>query len=331
MSKKPPESRENAEPAVPPGLTKKQPAEAPTTRTGEVKKPAEPAQPALTNKAGEAKKPGEPAVTNKTGDGVKKPGDETIPWVGGSSRDSFTEKEELENSAITGIAKTPSGSQRSKEAAPEVSQGAWRERVFTPRGVMSKDEITGALEGSLRAVLASANHVKVAFEEVRRAWLPILRQALEQSGGDGVDVFLVCSLKPPGRTAMDPLFRELVTGMENVRKGRDLAHFEEEAIKVVELVRRVMSFDKPRRLSFKQMERELEGKLEVDELLAIAFADDGELTRREREIASTMEQLRDQIRSRPGNQPDGMYSNFVRLKAEFRILDAELKRRAPKH
>lgn len=259
---------------------------------------------------------------------TRKPGDETIPQVSGSSRDSFTERDEVETSGITGVAKTPSGSQKAKEAAPEVSQGAWRERVFTPRGVMSRDEIVQALEGSLRGVLASANHPRVAFEEVKRAWLPILRQALEQSGGDGIDAFLVTALKPPGRTAMDPFFRDLVAAMELLRKGRDLAHFEEEALKVVELVRRVMSFEKPRRLSFKQMERELEGKLEVDELLAIAFADDAELGRREREIASTMEQLRDQIRSRPGNQPDGMYSNFVRLKAEFRILDAELKRRA---
>ena len=39
-------------------------------------------------------------------------------------------------------------------------------------------------------------------------------------------------------------------------------------------------------------------------------------------------ELRDQIRKMPGKQPDGMYANFVRLKAELRVLDAELKRRA---
>jgi hypothetical protein len=32
----------------------------------------------------------------------------------------------------------------------------------------------------------------------------------------------------------------------------------------------------------------------------------------------------------PGKQPDGMYANFVRLKAELRVLDAEIKRRAGK-
>ena len=85
--------------------------------------------------------------------------------------------------------------------------------------------------------------------------------------------------------------------------------------------------DKPRKLSFKALERELEGKLEVDELLLVAVSDDGELTRRLKEIGGTMESLRDQLKKRPGKQPDGMFSNFVRLKAEVRVLDAELRRR----
>jgi hypothetical protein len=76
------------------------------------------------------------------------------------------------------------------------------------------------------------------------------------------------------------------------------------------------------------MERELEGKLEVHELILVRLSSDEELTRRLREIGSTMEQLRDQLKSRPGLQPDGMFSNFVRLKAEVRVLDAELKHRA---
>jgi hypothetical protein len=89
----------------------------------------------------------------------------------------------------------------------------------------------------------------------------------------------------------------------------------------------VLAFDKPRKLSFKVLERELEGKLEVDELFLLAVSDDGELSRRLKEIGSTMESLRDQLKKRPGKQPDGMYSNFVRLKAEVRVLAAELRRR----
>jgi hypothetical protein len=48
------------------------------------------------------------------------------------------------------------------------------------------------------------------------------------------------------------------------------------------------------------------------------------------EIGNTMNMLREQIRKMPGKQPDGMYANFVRLKAELRVLDAEIKRRAGK-
>ncbi|GMU61132.1 MAG: hypothetical protein AMXMBFR34_28950 [Myxococcaceae bacterium] len=251
----------------------------------------------------------------------KKPGDETIGGLPSFARaeDSF-------------IGRSPSASGVQKAvtavAAPEVSQGKWRERVFTPRGVMSRDEILHALETGLRQAVGSANHQRVAFEAVRKSWLPALRQALEQAGGDGIDAWLLSILKPPGRNAMDPLFGELVDAIGRMRARADLAGLEEEGIKAIELVRKVLEFAKPRKLSFKQMERELEGKLEVDELLLARLSSDDELTRRLREIGSTMEQLRDQLKSRPGQQPDGMFSNFVRLKAEVKVLDAELKRRA---
>jgi hypothetical protein len=227
------------------------------------------------------------------------------------------------------IGNAPSGPQKALtgEVAPEVSQGAWRERVFTPRAVMPRAEIVSSLEASLRVVLSSANHVRVAFEELRRGWLPAIRQALEQGGGDGLDAWLSSLLKPPGRTGLDPLLPTLVADFARLRAAKELAAFEEEALKAIETVRRVRAFDKPRKLSFKVLERELEGKLEVDELFLLAVSDDGELSRRLKEIGSTMESLRDQLKKRPGKQPDGMYSNFVRLKAEVRVLDAELRRR----
>jgi hypothetical protein len=227
------------------------------------------------------------------------------------------------------LSEFPSGPKKigSGEAAPEVSQGKWRERVFTPRAVMTKDEVLTDLEASVRVVLSNANHVRVAFEELRRAWMPTLRQALEQAGGDGLDAWLGMILKPPARPGMDPLFPALVTDFARLRAAKELAAFEEEAHKVIATVQRVLGFEKPRKLSFKALERELEGKLEVDELLLIAVSDDSELTRRLKEIGGTMESLRDQLKKRPGKQPDGMFSNFVRLKAEVRVLDAELRRR----
>ncbi len=211
--------------------------------------------------------------------------------------------------------------------APEVSQGVWRERAYVPRAVLTREEVVSGLETGLRNVLGSANHTSVAFQEVRTAALPFLRQALEQTGGDGIDAYLTRVLKPPGRRAIDPLFDDLVAQLIRLRSVRDLAQFEEEALKCFEVVRRAYELAQPRRFSFKQMEHELEGKLEIDDLLLIACADDNELSRRLSEVGKTMEQLRDQIRDRPGAKPAGMFGSFTKLKAEMRVLDGEMKRR----
>jgi hypothetical protein len=280
------------------------------------------------------KKPGDETLRVPPGLTPKKPAPSapsapSLRPIDAPPTDSFVGRP---GAGLQALGNAPSGPQKALtgQAAPEVSQGAWRERVFTPRAVMSKEEIVSSLEASLRVVLASANHARVAFEELRRGWLPTLRQALEQGGGDGLDAWLSLLLKPPGRTGLDPLVPTLVGDFARLRAAKDLAAFEEEALKVVETVRRVLAFDKPRKLSFKVLERELEGKLEVDELFLVAVSDDGELSRRLKEIGATMESLRDQLKKRPGKQPDGMYSNFVRLKAEVRVLDAELKRRGAK-
>lgn len=258
--------------------------------------------------------------------GPKKPGDETVRIPPGLKLKQQSEPVAADafvtQPAVEAVVRKAQG-----EVAPEVSQGKWRERVFTPRAVMSNDEILKALEGSLRGLLASANHVRVAGEELRRVWLPVVRQALEQAGGDGLDVWLSSILTPPGKPGHDPLLPSLVADFARVRAAKDLSLLEEAAHQAIATIRRVLSFERPRKLSFKVLERELEGKLEVDELFAIAIADDAELTRRLKELGSTMESLRDQLQKRPGKQPDGMFSNFVRLKAEVRVLDAELRRR----
>jgi hypothetical protein len=250
----------------------------------------------------------------------KKPGDETIQGVPnfGKTTDSFVG----DASASTSRSGKVVG-----EMAAEASQGAWRERVFTPRGVMPRDEILKGLESAIRLSLSNAKYARIAFDTVRGNWLPFLRQAVEQAGGDGIDVWLVGLFKGSSRRPLDPLLATLVGGLARMRLARDLAHFEEEALKAIEQVRQALEADTPRRLSFKQMERELEGKIEVDDLLLIAFSSEDELTRRISEIGNTMGQLRDQIKSMPGKQPDGMYSNFVRLKAELRLVDAELRSR----
>jgi hypothetical protein len=250
----------------------------------------------------------------------KPPGDETmrgLPGFADRATDSFVGNTKVSLSDI----------KKAAEAAPEVSQGAWRERVFTPRAIMSRDEVKAGLQGSLRTCLASANHPRVAFDQVRDAWLPLLRQALEQAGGDGLDTWLLHLFSPPGRPPKQAFFTELSEHLGRMRVAKDLAVFEEEALKTVAAIDAALG-NAPVKLSFKQMEKQLEGKLEVDELLKLRAGADDELTRRLTEIDGTMSQLRDQIRKMPGKQPDGMYANFVRLKAELRVLDAELKRRS---
>ena len=252
---------------------------------------------------------------------TKKPGDETIKGTPGFDQRS-------EDSFVGGKNKVSlSDLKKAAEAAPEVSQGAWRERVFTPRAVMSREEVKAGLQSALRVALSSVNQPRVAMEKVRPAWLPLLRQALEQAGGDGIDSWLQALFSPPGKVAKNPLFQELSEALLRMRNAKDLAGFEEDALKTVELVDAALG-NAPTKLSFKQTERQLEGKVEVDELLGIRCGADDDLTRRLTEIGNTMGQLRDQIRTMPGKQPDGMYSNFARLKAELRVLDAELKRRA---
>lgn len=250
----------------------------------------------------------------------KPPGDETIKGLPGFDQratDSFVGRSKVSLSDI----------KKAAEAAPEVSQGAWRERVFTPRAVMSRDEVKLGLQSSLRVALGTVNHPRVALDKVRMAWLPLLRQALEQAGGDGIDAWLTGLFAPPGHDAKQAFFDNLSAALGRMRAAKDLAGFEEEALKSVEQIDAALGTT-PVKLSFKQMERQLEGKLEVDELLGIRSGADDDLNRRLTEIGNTMGQLRDQIRKMPGKQPDGMYANFVRLKAELRVLDAELKRRA---
>ena len=256
---------------------------------------------------------------------TKKPEDETLRGVPDFGSVDSTK---VSSASLPAVQRQSSTSLRA--VAPEVSQGVWRERAYVPRAVLTGDEVISGLETGLRNVLSDANHTSVAFQELRATWLPFLRQALEQTGGDGIDAWLLRVLRPPGRRAMDPLFDDLLGQLRRLRAARDLAQFEEEALKCSEVVRKAFGREQPRRLSFKQMELELEGKLEIDDLLLAAGCDDSELTRMLVEIGKTMEQLRDQIRSLPGSKPAGMFGNFTRLKAQMRVLDGEIKRRGLK-
>lgn len=263
----------------------------------------------------------------------KKPGDEAIrgaPAPAPKRNDSFmTRPSAPTQPGVPGAKQPVTGSGRVPEVAPEVSRGAWRERVFTPRAVLSREEIAQALEAALRAAIAVPGPLAAAQVELRGAWMPVLRQALEQAGGDGLDCWLLGALKPPGRSPHDTLWRELVQALSSLADAPGRPELETSGRAVIALVQQALLVDRPKKLSFKQLERELEGKLEVDELLCIGTAGTAVLERRLEELGATLEQLRDQIKTRPGAKPDGMYSNFSRLKVEARVLAAELKRRGP--
>lgn len=201
-------------------------------------------------------------------------------------------------------------------AAPEVSQGRFRERAYQARAVMSRDEIRAALTDGLR-------DAKGRFEALKTAWWPALRQALEQAGGDGLDVWLYGLFAPPGRAPRQPLFTSLSEALIRLPSS---ATFEPDAQAIITLVDTELAAPKPAPLSFKQLEKELEGKLEVDEVLSIRSATLEELTRRLTEVGASLEKLRDEMRG-PGKQGGGLYSNFARLKYEVKLLDLELKRR----
>jgi hypothetical protein len=216
-----------------------------------------------------------------------------------------------------------------KAAAPEVSQGAWRERAFAPRGIMSPDEILKGMAEVLANVRTKQGPKSLMLAKVRDEWLQFLRQAVEQAGGDCLDAWLQAALKPgTGQAGINLVLVELYVAFEKMRGAsgvEPMLIIAEEAIKAV---KRTLDAPSKRQCSFKVLERELEGKIDVDGLILFLLSSDDELTQRAKEIGQTLERLRDELKSMPGAGPQGMYSNFARLKAEARVIDGELKRRA---
>lgn len=183
------------------------------------------------------------------------------------------------------------------------------------------DETLAGLEFSLRSVLAEASHPREAFEEVRQAWLPWLGRALELAGGDGADAWLSALLGPPRPGAADPLFGELVAGVAALRACRDLVGFEQQAFALLAVVQTALRAPGPAPLSTQVLGRELEASLGPDELLRVACATHEELARRLRDLGAGLGELKDQLGSTE------VELSFARLKAELRLVDAELSRR----
>lgn len=211
------------------------------------------------------------------------------------------------------------------EAAPEVSQGAWRERAFIPRGVMAPEALVAGLEQALALAAERPFAAGASASALGRDWLPLLRQAVEQAGGDGLDAWLLTALKPPGRAATTAFCDALAGAFGKVRAAADAAALAAAGKELIALVQGALAQKK--RVSFKVLEKELDGKLEVDELLAVRFATVAELEARAAEVSATLDSLRAQVKAQPGARPDGIYANHARLKAELRVIKAELSLR----
>src|SRR5439155_146645 len=152
---------------------------------------------------------------------------------------------------------------------------------------------------------------------LKERWLPLLRQAVEQAGGDGLDGVLSSLLGKP-KPARDPLVNDLVALIGKLNREENSGKLLDESKKALELVRGALSSKTARKVSLKWLERELEGRIEVDTLLSILFSDDEQLKTRLASVDEALSQLRGQFSTMPGAHPDGMFSNFSRLKVEKR-------------
>lgn len=202
------------------------------------------------------------------------------------------------------------------EAAPELAS-AFKERAFVPRGTMPPDAVVAGLRESLGVLDANSDALVVA-------WQPFLRQAVEQLAGDGVDAVVSGLRKPPGKTAVTPFFTELLEAVAGLHRA-PVAEMRGAAERVVAKVEAALAT--PARVSLRSLERQLEGRVDLETLLSVLLGSDGFLDLREGQLLETLESLRAQLRQMPGKQPEGMLWNFTRLKAERELIELERRRR----
>jgi len=221
---------------------------------------------------------------------------------------------------------------RMQDAAHEVSQGPWRERAFAPRAVMPPEEIVAGLRNELKMALVSSplgggDAVGTARQQVKAGWLPFVRQAIEQAGGDGLDGLLRALLGRPGPKVNDPLVADVFAGYAAMNEAATVDAFMQEAGKVQSLIEQALAQPAPKKLSFRALEKDLEGRLDLDAVLVLFFSTGEELALRLADVHQSIDNLRKQLRESMGAQPNASLWNFSRLKAEHILIEAEQKRR----
>ncbi|HEX5745901.1 MAG TPA: hypothetical protein VFZ09_06635 [Archangium sp.] len=222
---------------------------------------------------------------------------------------------------------TSPGSPAFTGVAPEVRQSRWHDRSAAPRGVLPAGAVLKGLDEALQKAGQARAPLPSVREQLKADWLPLLRQVVEQAGGDGMDAYVTQLLSPPGRQAMTPLVDALAAGMERLEAAPDEETLRARAQELRALVARTLEDPVPRPISLELQERELDGRVDVDTMLSIRFASNAELATRRGRAEKTLEDLRQQMRAMQGVQPDGLFSNFARVKVEKRVMDAEARRR----
>ncbi|WP_146209650.1 hypothetical protein [Vitiosangium sp. GDMCC 1.1324] len=228
--------------------------------------------------------------------------------------------------SLSGESTSP-GSPAFTGVAPEVRQSRWHDRSAAPRGVLSAEAVLKGLDEALQKAAQSKAPVGATRGQLKADWLPLLRQAVEKAGGDGLDAYVTQLLSPPGRKAMTPLVSDLASGMERLEAAPDATTLHTTARELRAVVDRALGASAPPVVSLELQEREMDGRVDVDTLLSIRFASNAELTERRARAEKTLEDLRQQMRALSGLQPDGLFSNFARVKVEKRVMDAEARRR----
>jgi hypothetical protein len=213
--------------------------------------------------------------------------------------------------------------------APLPSQGAWRERGFSPRGVVPREQVATSLDEALQIAAMQRGPLEKVRAALRAELVPLILQVMEQAGGDGLDAWLSRLVMPPGRPAKDPLLAQLTTHMLRFGAASHKEALLAEAGALCATAKKALFSPGARRISLKVLEDEFEGKLEVATLLSIAFCSDTELAQRVTDVERSLDSMRAQLRGFGGGSPTGLMWNFSRMKIEKRLAEAEQKRRGP--
>lgn len=216
-------------------------------------------------------------------------------------------------------------------AAQEASQGPWRDRAFIPRGVVPREQVLESMEQALQIAAMQRGNLDRVRAALRAELMPLLRQAIEQAGGDGFDAWLATLVAPPGKAGKagkDPLLWQVAQHIERFNRAATPQALLAESKKLVETVKKALFAPSLKKLSLRFLEEEFEGRIDVDTLLAILFCTDEELDKRRQQVERTLDNMRIQMRGLPGSS-DGLMWNFSRLKVEKRVIEAEQGRRGP--